>query len=249
MVAVAVSTIWYVDAPDPGAVLRAARADRKTAHALVGRLHPGMSSEPLDRVPLAQAAAGDPGRVYVGSFPGVTVVCSRDLAATRPSQLPESWRRTVASENTYLVVSDPTGARGAVGAWRRGMLRRAFDATPVDIAEDDGLPFVWERPFWGGEFPIRWPLDVLPDPQALPFHPRRFAEAANAAWLGFRYTGRAGGELDPHEIEVWGFEVYREGERPPTARDEPARPPARRWWWPRRTSARGRALSGHPHAE
>ncbi|MGI1848629.1 DUF6928 family protein [Rhodococcus sp. SJ] len=249
MAAATVSTIWYVDAPDPGEVLRDARADCTTAHALVGRLHPGLSSEPLGRVPLAQAAAGAAGRVYVGSFPGVTVVCSPDLAATRPSQLPERWRHTVASENTYLVVSDPTGARGAVGAWRRGTPRRAFDATPVAITEDDGLPFVWERPFWGGEFPIRWPLDVLPHPEALPFHPRRFAEAANAAWLGFRYTGRAAGELDPHEIEVWDFALYRDGERPPADRDAPGARPARRRWWPRRISAPGRALPGRTRAE
>lgn len=235
-----VSTLWYVDAPDPAAVLRTARPDRDTAQTLLRRLFPEQSAIPLGRVPLGQAAGGnsdgettqdgEAARVFVGSFPGVTVVCSPDLKLRRPSALPERWLHMLASEHTYLVVSDPPGAWGAFGAWERGTLRRAFGASTVEFFEDEGIPFVWERPFWAGEHPINWPAQVPPHPQSLPFHPRRLVESANAAFVGYRYVGRTADELDPNAIEVWSFALR--------SHDEPATQPIaeqriRNPWWRR----------------
>jgi len=234
--AASVSTLWYVDAPEPAAVLRSARPDRDSAHALVGRLYPDLNSVPLERVPLVEAAAcTERDRVYVGSYPGVTVVCSPDLPQ-QPSETPETWTHTLGSEHTYLIRSDPPRALGAFAQWHHGELRRAFSATTVDIFEDHGVPFVWERPFWAGDHPVRWPVDVTPPPQALPFHPRRLVETANAAWLGFRYIGRESGEPDPADIEVWRFGLYRDGETPPLATDftPPPERRRRRWWGLRR---------------
>lgn len=211
-----VSTIWYVDAPDPISVLRTSEPDPDAARTLVGRLYPGMIVIPRGRGSLAESAGVSAGDVFVGSYPGVTVVCSADVAVHHPSTILETWTRAIASERIYLVVSDPPSAWGAFASWERGILQRSFSATPVHIHEDLGLPFVWERPFWAGEFPLRYPVEVLPDPQSLPFHPRQFAEAANATWLGHRYTGDPEeGELDATAIEVCGFAVYREDADPP----------------------------------
>lgn len=231
--AASVSTLWYVDAPEPAAVLRSAHPARDSAQALVGRLYPHLNSVPLERVPLAEAVAGaEPDRVHVGSYPGVTVVCSPDLHQRRPSSIPETWTHTLGSENTYLIRSDPPRAWGAFAQWHHGELRRAFSATTVDIFEDHGVPFVWERPYWAGDHPVRWPVDIPPPPQALPFHPRRLVETANDAWLGFRYIGGDPGGLTPAGIEVWRFGLYRDGEIPPGTSD-PAPPRVRRgrrWW-------------------
>ncbi len=225
-----VSALWHVDAPDPAAVLRDSQPDPAVSRALLGRLFPGRRPVALDRVPLTHAVqGGDPERqqVFVGSYPGVTVVCSGELHLRTPSALPLRWRQTLAAEHTFLTVSDPPGAWGAFAAWERGVLRRAFGADTVEFFEDEGVPFAWEHPFWAGRHPIRWPADFTPPPHSLPFHPRRLVEQANAAWLGFRYVGRVGSEPDPADIEVWGFDLLD--------KDEAVTPPrrARSSWWRR----------------
>lgn len=223
-----VSALWHVDAPDPVAVLQDARPDPEASRVLLGRLFPGRRPVDLGRVPLTQAAqGGDPGKqqVFVGSYPGVTVVCSSELHLRTPSALPLRWRQTLAAEHTFLTVSDPPGAWGAFAAWERGTLRRAFGASTVEFFEDEGVPFPWEHPFWAGRHPIRWPADITPPAQSLPFHPRRLVEQANAAWLGFRYVGRPATEPDPAGIEVWAFELLD--------KDEPVIAPRRTrpsWW-------------------
>lgn len=225
-----VSTLWYVDAPDPATVLREFQPDCDAAQALLGRLYPDHRSTPLARVPLTEAVRGEdptgPQRVFVGSYPGVTVVCAGGFSLRTPSALPPQWRQTPASEHTFLVVSDAPGAWGAFAAWECGTLRRAFGANTVEFFEDEGVPFEWERPYWAGEHPIRWPVDITPPPQSLPFHPRKLVEEANAAWLGFRYVGRPAHEPDPTDIEVWGFEVHGPGEPAP----DPAPTPPSSWW-------------------
>lgn len=232
--AASVSTLWYVDAPEPAMVLRSAHPDRDSAHALVGRLYPNLNSVPMQRVPLVEAAAcAEPDRVYVGSYPGVTVVCSPDLPQRQPSETPETWTHTLGSEHTYLIRSDPPRAWGAFAQWHHGELRRAFSATTVDIFEDHGVPFVWERPFWAGDHPVRWPVHLPAPPQALPFHPRRLVETANDSWLGFRYIGAGTGGLDPAGIEVWRFGLYRDGETPPATPDSVTPGEQRRRWWHR----------------
>ncbi|WP_435277992.1 DUF6928 family protein [Rhodococcus yananensis] len=220
----ALSALWFVDDPEPAAVLRGCVPERDTAQALLTRLYPERGSVPLGRVSLRQAttSSGDD-TVFVGCFPGVTVVCTADLAFRRPSLLPDPTLHTLACEDTYLIVSDAPGAWGAFGAWHRGTPRRAFGAGAVEFFEDDGLPFAWERPFWSGEHPIRWPAGVPPHPQSLPFHPRRLVDAANAAWLGFRFVGCPDDEPRPDDIEVWAFAL-----RDPAPDPHPATPARRR---------------------
>lgn len=211
--------------------------DRDTAHALLARLYPDRHATAVGRATLAQVAGGkgsddaefDDDTVFVGSFPGVTVVCSRELTHRRPSAVGVNWLHTLASENIYLIVSDAAGGWGSFGAWEQGTLRRAFGAGAIEFYEDEGIPFLWERPYWSGEHPMRWPADAVPHPEALPFHPRRLVEAANAAWLGFRYVGRGDGEPAPADIEVWSFALHRPGEPvPPTA--STAQQTKRSWW-------------------
>ncbi|UYP19705.1 hypothetical protein OED52_03850 [Rhodococcus sp. Z13] len=206
--AAAVSTLWYVDSPVPAATLREFEPDRDAARALLTRLFPDRRADPLDCVPLTEAAGtldGDEERICVGSYPGVTVVSSPRFALKQPSALPEMWLHTPAADRTLLLVSDPPGAWGAFAMWERGRLRRAFGANTVEFFEDRGLPFVWEGPYWGGEHPLRWPPNVTPPPASLPFHPRKLVEEAHAAWLGFRYVGRRDDEPDPAEFRVWRF--------------------------------------------
>lgn len=209
-----VSTLWFVDAPDPAAVLcDAESSDENAALAVAQRLHPNMELAPTGIVPLPEAAGVTDDLVYVGAFPGLVVVCHKDLAPTTPTTTP--WHSAIEATTTYLVASRPEDACGAFAVWEGDKLRRSFSSAPVTIFDDFGIPLTWERPYWAGEFPLKHPPGVLPDPQSLPFHPQQFAEAANREWLGFRYTGtRPEGELNPKSIGLHGFTVHQPGQAP-----------------------------------
>lgn len=232
------STVWYIDAPDPISLLReTTSADWDAAGALVGRMFPDRTAVPSKQAPIAQSAGVSPDEVFVGCYTGATVVCGSNLAIAKPSLLPESWTRPLASEHTYLIATDPESAWGAFAYWERGVLRRSFSATPIYIYEDTGLPLVWERPFWAGEHPLVYPPGVMPDPQSLPFHPQEFAEAANAEWLGFRYTGSPrGDEFDPNSLPVCGFTMFAPGQEPQVQQPQAAPQERTFMQWLRRKS-------------
>jgi hypothetical protein len=231
------TTIWYVDTPDPMAALRASEGpDRDVADTLVERLYPDRDVVALGARCLADAAAPDPGTVYIGCYPGVSVVCDPRLAVPRPSLLGAELTDPLSSDNTYLVGLDPELGWGGFAHWQRGVLRRSFSATRINILENEGLPLVWERPFWAGEHPMGHESGRLPDPQRLPFDPLQFADAANLRWLGFGQGAPAfdtsGGDapLDPGAIMLRGYAHYPRGEAPDAARRAAAPRPARSWW-------------------
>ncbi|NLG56746.1 MAG: hypothetical protein GX542_14060 [Rhodococcus sp.] len=182
------STLWYVDSPRPVLALRNYPDPHTESAASLARTLFGEDVTHVGTAPLADVAAGSEGVLHIGVFPGVTVVCLPLPDGMLPSQLPQQWRRRDGQGRTLLVMSSEDGARGSFAEWHGKDLHRAFCADAAHIFEDHGLPQPWEQPFWGGEFPMKYPLNVLPDPQMLPFHPQHFAESANREWLGFRYT-------------------------------------------------------------
>ncbi|WP_067704676.1 DUF6928 family protein [Nocardia jejuensis] len=248
-----VSSLWYVDAPDPVAILRAhPDPDHEASFALARQLNPEHDVVPAASGTMKVWAGPDPESVYIGCYPGVTVVCSAQAALSRPTRLPELLVRPLASEHTFLVSYDLTLGWGAFAHWERGEFRRSFSATRVNILEDEGLPLVWERPYWAGDHPIRLGPGEPPDPQLLPFDPPDFADGANQVWLGFRYRGGTlvrdpamgdpapgdtGERVSPSnptppsnppltadQILVCGFSLFPKGQAPPL--EEPALPPA-----------------------
>ncbi len=206
------ATIWYVDVADPAAVVRKhPESDHRAARAFAGRMYPDLPVASAGSGALADHAAPDAPRVYIGSFPGLTVVCAAELVSPRPSRVPPAWVRPLASERTYLVATDPARRWGGFAWWERGVLRRAFSATAIHIIEDEGLPGTWELPFWSGRRPQRRPAGALPDPRELPFDPQEFADGASRTWLGFGFTvPEEGGDVeapDPAEIVLSGFRL------------------------------------------
>ncbi|RJO78804.1 hypothetical protein D5S18_04570 [Nocardia panacis] len=216
------SSLWYVDASDPLAVLRTHRdPDADAALALARQLYPDRDVVPIMIGTLGGCAGPDLEEVYIGCFPGVTVLCAAEAALIRPTALPELLIRPLASEQTYLISFDAAHGWGAFAHWERGEFRRSFSSTRVNILEDEGLPDVWERPYWAGEHPVRWRAGQLPDPQSLPFDPPDFADAANNEWLGFHYRAPAPeGALGPGDISVCGFTLYPKGRTPDPAAPE-----------------------------
>lgn len=228
------SSIWYVDDPDPAAVLRShPDPDPEAALALAKQLNPGHDVVPAASGSLKVWAGPDPGSIYIGCFPGVTVVCTVQAARSHPTRLPELLIRPLASEHTYLVSYDVPLGWGAFAHWERGEFRRAFSATRVNIVEDEGVPLVWERSYWAGDHPVRLRPGDYPDPQILPFDPPEFADAANEEWLGFRYrAGSSDDALHPDRIEVCGFSLYPAGQAPaPATRETSVTIPASKRWF------------------
>ncbi|MFC4124589.1 DUF6928 family protein [Nocardia rhizosphaerae] len=209
------STLWYCDGDDPAALLRERpEPDAAAAAALAGQLYADHDVLPIMIGTLNGCAAPDRDEVYIGCYPGLTVVCTAEASLVRPTRLPDLLVRPLASEHTYLVSFDARIHWGAFAHWERGEFRRSFSSTRVDILENEGLPMVWERPFWAGEHPVPW-TEGQPGPQTLPFDPPAFADAADAAWLGFRYRGQPEpGELTPGDIAVCGFTLYPKGTAP-----------------------------------
>jgi hypothetical protein len=227
-------SLWYVDAPDPRTVLRANHnPDPSAALALAKQLHEDRDVRPVMVGTLAGCAGPAADEVCIGCFPGVTVLCSAQSARIHPTEIPELLVRPLASEHTYLVSFDVEHGWGAFAHWERGEFRRSFSSTRVRILEDEGLPLVWERPYWAGEHPVRRRAGELPDPHSLPFDAPDFADAANDEWLGFHYREPAApGVLAPGDIPVCKFALHPKGTMPDSpahsAADGGAHNPARR---------------------
>ncbi|WP_278264657.1 hypothetical protein [Nocardia sp. AG03] len=209
------STLWYIDTADPLAVLKEGPdPDPEAAAALAGQLYAEHDVRPIMIGTLEGCAAPDRDEVYIGCYPGLTVVCTAEAALVEPTKLPDLLVRPLASEHTFLVSFDSSVHWGAFAHWERGEFRRSFSSTRVDILENEGLPMVWERPYWAGEHPVPWRGPDHPEPQSLPFDPPEFADAANDEWLGFRYLGTGEEELTPGSVAVCGFTLYPKGRAP-----------------------------------
>lgn len=230
------AAVWCVSAPDPIAVLRGGvTSDRDAAAAVARSVHPGLEPELVGMAPLtAFAVSAEPHRLLVGCYQGITVVCASDPAVVRPSTVDSSWLNLTSADRTYLIASERDHAWGAFAQWDHGTLRRSFSASPAYIHEDEGLPQPWERPFWSGEHPLQFDGDY-PDPQALPFHPQEFADAAGAQWLGVRMIGGAqDGDIDPTTVLLCDFRMVDPSavrHSPPPPSDEAApspTPPAKK---------------------
>ncbi|MFD3507413.1 DUF6928 family protein [Nocardia sp. NPDC058666] len=217
----AASTLWYVDTADPVAI-DGLEPDPLAAEALAGQLYSEHDVRPHMVGTLAGCAAPDRDEVYIGCYPGLTVVCTAEAALVHPTKLPELLVRPLASEHTYLVSYDANLHWGAFAHWERGEFRRSFSSTRVDILEDEGLPMVWERTFWAGEHPVPWHGEERREPHSLPFDPPHFADAANHEWLGFGYL--TSGRLSPGDLAVCGFTLYPKGQAP--ERNQAGRPGA-----------------------
>ncbi|WP_332909196.1 DUF6928 family protein [Nocardia asteroides] len=223
------STLWYIDAADPLAVLRAGHEpDRAAALALARLLYADCDVVPHLDGTLAGSAGPAANEVFIASLPGVTVLCTARAALIRPTALPELLVRPLASEHTYLVSFDSAHGWGAFAHWERGEFRRSFSSSRLHILEDEGLPLVWERPYWAGEHPVRWRAGELPDPGSLPFDPPDFADAANNEWLGFHYrSAPAEGALTSVDVTLCGFTLFPRGEAPAQPVAASARPRGR----------------------
>lgn len=211
------TAVWFIDTPDATVRIRQGLVNNADdAGALVAPIYDDKVLVPAVETDLATAAElaeSDPdSMVYVGSYGGLAVVMSSRFATARPSTLTCTISAMRRSSVVTLLHTDPDTALGCFARWENGTLRRSFAADPVDIHQDEGIPFVFERPFWAGECPIYYAPGTQPELMALPFHPQELAEQANRDWLGFRFTHPlADTDSDPESIPVVGFRIHPAG--------------------------------------
>lgn len=187
-----VATFWYLDTDDPSAPIRAGSpSDPGFARRLLSRLFPTATVASLGAFPLNRSASAGAGEIYVGSFPGVTVVQTPVDGAVSPSTTAERWLRLVDTPTVLAFAHDPETGVSGFARWESGRLVRAFAGADDRIVEDEGMPLPFERPYWSGEFPIP---DHESTPLALPFSPTALLHAAHRDWLGF--------DLDPGGLDV-----------------------------------------------
>ncbi|MCH5643178.1 MULTISPECIES: hypothetical protein [unclassified Gordonia (in: high G+C Gram-positive bacteria)] len=207
-------TLWFIDTDQPVDALRAhveqgLPNDVGHAQELATQIFGDSVLVPAIDTDLVTAAGAQDSHVYAGCYGPLAVVSCSLFATRRPSTLTRTIATIRPSAVSTLLWTNPDDSLGVFARWESGSLRRSFAADPVNIDEDEGLPFTFEGPFWGGEVPLRYAEGVPAEPMALPFHPSQFAEESNRAWLGFRFTPPVvEPDLDPRRIPVTGFVIH-----------------------------------------
>lgn len=187
-----VATFWYLSTEDPAALFRSGvRSDPGFARRLLSRLFPKVTVASLGTFPLNRSASAGPGEIYIGSFPGLTVVQTPLDAPVKPSETDQVWLKLVDAPTVLQFSHDSESGVSGFACWESGELTRAFAAADDRIVEDEGMPLPFERPYWAGEFPLEGADD---NPLALPFSSSSLLHAAHRAWLGF--------DLEPGGLDV-----------------------------------------------
>ncbi len=183
--------------------------DREATVDLVRRLYPGRELTPLDDRTLED---GNPphGLVYAGCFPGLTVVCTADVALERPSELNERFRAEGRGRTTYLHAMHSVVDWCAFAVWSsEGNLERSLSLSPDSgMLENIGEPLSFEQAYWADERAV--PDYEGEEPYPLPFHPLELAEDALRHFFGFVYEGVSGPD-DPQPEDVI-LAAYRVGQ-------------------------------------
>jgi hypothetical protein len=189
-------------------ILQAAPAlDRDAAQVLVARLYPAHRIAVVEDGTLLEQADPPDGHVYVGCFPGLTVVCTRDAAVDRPSQLHQRFLDEAAGRTVYLHAMHSVVDWFAYAIWDSdGTLRRSLSLSPASgIIENIGTPLDFEAPFWVGAHSVKTRGSFYP----LPFHPLELGEEALRVLFGFNYEGAYyDDDPDLENIVLAGFTIY-----------------------------------------
>ena len=192
-------------------ILQAAPAlHREATFDLVQRLHPGRVLTPLDDRSLEDSNPPD-GVVHAGCFPGVTIVCTGEVALDEPSGLHPRFLAEARGRTTYLHAVHSVVDWCALAVWSGdGTLRRALSLSPDSgIMEDVGARLPFEEPYWAGDRRVDEDEDE-DEPYPFPFHPLELASDALRHFLGFEYEGaHLPDDPDPGQVTLAAYRVSR----------------------------------------
>jgi hypothetical protein len=189
-------------AEDPVESLRlAVEPDPAATLALVAATHPGWSGTASSASTLDEGCYPEQGTLYAGSFPGIDVLCDRDVMNYRPSEFPGRYLDVAAGRRVMLHAMHSVSDSLTYAVWEHGALLRSLVISPAGIAENIGTPLPFEEPYWAGERPVG-------DGYSLPFHPLDLGNDALRALLGFILEGRTQAtDIDAGAVRLTGFSV------------------------------------------
>jgi hypothetical protein len=200
----------YMDTASSGPLRLPAEADPGRTTELVGRLYPGWEVTESARCELGDATYPPDGTAYLGSFPGVDIVCDRHWVGDYPSRLPQHLIDASAGRRLVVHWMHSVVDFLAFAVWENGQLVRSLSVSPDSgVMENIGEPLPFEAPFWAGEHPVEpvpgWPAK---GPYPLPFHPLDLGEEALRFFFGFVLEGMPKPEdKDPYEVALQGFRL------------------------------------------
>jgi hypothetical protein len=174
--------------------------DREATSRLARKLFPMEDLEPLGDGDLSYTCPPD-SEIYIGCFPGVSVVAAKEFGIDYPSSLP--WRFVAAggSGTVSLHAMHSVVDWFAYAQWVNGNLVRSLSLSPESgIMEDIGERLPFEEPYWSGQHPAVEYDDVY---YPFPFHPLELGEAALAELFGYQLEGTVDDNLlEPETIPL-----------------------------------------------
>jgi len=117
-------------------------------------------------------------KLYIGCFPGVSVVAAEEFGIEYPSKLPQKvLLPPVAVEPLRFHAMHSVVDWFAYATWANGQLVLSLSLSPDNgIMEDIGSRLPFEEPYWSGEHPAV-DSDEEEDAYPFPFHPLDLGEA------------------------------------------------------------------------
>jgi hypothetical protein len=183
--------------------------DREASVRLLGDYFPGQRFESMADGCLGHTYPDD-AEVYIGRFPGVTVIAAREFGIDYPSRLDAHFLQTAGAQTVCLHTMHSVVDFFAYGVWRSGKLVRSLSLAPdYGVMEETGERPEFERPYWAGEYPADDPEDAKDpeyEPYPFPFHPLDLGEAALREFFGYQLEGFVDPSLtEPYKIPLLQF--------------------------------------------
>lgn len=195
---------WFISYSDgnPKEILKSIpQNDRIEAIALATRLFP--NEQLVDEGDCSMEILNPPdNQIYVGCFPGLSVIAAVDFAIDSPSQIDPRFLDEYLERKVILHAMHSVVDWFAYAVWEKKNLVRSLSLSPDSgIAEDIGDKQAFENPYWSGEHPLCAGGEDLDYP--FKFHPLELAEAAMLEYYGFQFEGLADASLyEPDEIQL-----------------------------------------------
>ena len=147
-------------------------------------------------------------KLYVGSFPGMTIVSTDAIALDYPSRLPQSFINTDLGNTMHLFAMHSVVDWFAYAIWKNGTLVRSLSVSGADgeVLEHFGPKQPFEEFYWSEEHPL------FNDPEeenysSFNFHPLELGDAALNEFLGYQIEGYSdSSHIDPEKIPLVGLQ-------------------------------------------
>jgi hypothetical protein len=182
--------------------------DRAATQQLAASLFPKHKLEPIGEGDLSFTCP--PGNeVYIGCFPGVSILAAKEFGIDYPSKLPARFISAGGSGTTYLHAMHSVVDWVAFAKWANGKLIRSLSLSPDSgVLEDIGQRLPFEEPFWAGKHPATDDGEESDYPFA--FHPLELGEAALKEFFGYQLEGFGDpAPLDPESIPLVKYKRTR----------------------------------------